>query len=144
MQGMRDLLRSTLARSLRTLPEEDRLATALPVVCGAALASHCELIGFDERRTLHLRIDGPEWLRSFRSMQEVLTHDLARISGVALDKIHFVEAQRTRSANAVPGLAASTPANTAAQRRPETTSTAPSSNRRVGFSSYSPKSERSR
>ena len=43
MQGMRDLLRGSLGRSLRELPEEDRLMAAWPVACGSALAGHAEV-----------------------------------------------------------------------------------------------------
>ena len=89
MQGMRDLLRGSLARSLRMLSEEDRLASALPVVCGQALAAHCEVDRLDEQRTLHLRVSGREWLAPLLSMRDVLQHDLARIAGVKLDGLHF-------------------------------------------------------
>ena len=40
MQRMREMLRDSLARSLRELPELDRLAAAWPVACGPALAAH--------------------------------------------------------------------------------------------------------
>src|SRR5579875_1309207 len=86
---MRDLLRSSLARSLRTLPDEDRLAAALPVVCGTALAAHCTVERLDEERTLHLRVDSSHWLRSISAMQDVLQRDLARISGVRIDDVAF-------------------------------------------------------
>ena len=95
MQGMRDLLRSSLARSLRTLPEEDRLAAALPVVCGTALASHCEVDRLDDERILHLRVRGREWLGPLRAMREVLQHDLARISGVPLHGLQMEAAHGT-------------------------------------------------
>lgn len=89
MQGMRDLVRGNLARSLRTLPEEDRLAAALPVVCGPALGAHCTVERLDERRMLHLRVDTSQWLRSVVAMREVLHRDLARISGVAFEGLEF-------------------------------------------------------
>ena len=86
---MRDLLRGSLARSLRTLPDEDRLAAALPVVCGTALASHCSVERLDDRRVLHLGVRGREWLGPLLAMREVLQHDLSRVSGVALSGLHF-------------------------------------------------------
>ncbi|MGI4826683.1 MAG: hypothetical protein ACRYFU_00575, partial [Janthinobacterium lividum] len=89
VQGMRDLLRGSLARSLRTLPEEDRLAAALPVVCGSALASHCVVDRLDKERTLHFWVRGREWLGPLLAMRDVLQHDLARISGVSLSGLHF-------------------------------------------------------
>lgn len=98
MQGMRDLLRSSLARSLRTLPDEDRLAAALPVVCGSALASHCRVDRLDElngQRTLHLCVDSTEWLAPLSSMRDVLQRDLARISGVRIDHVQLEPLHRT-------------------------------------------------
>ena len=86
---MRDLLRNSLARSLRTLPEEDRLAAALLVVCGTALASHCEIERLDEERTLHLRVRGREWLGPLAAMRGQLQGDLARTAGVALEGLQF-------------------------------------------------------
>ncbi len=93
MQAMRDLLRSSLARSLRPLAEEDRLAAALPLVCGSALAARCVVEGLvcdqDERRTLRLRVDRGEWMASLLAMRDVLQRDLARTAGVRLDEIIF-------------------------------------------------------
>ncbi len=84
MQGMRTLLRSSLARSLRTLSEEDRLAAALPVVCGSALAARCTVVALDESRTLHLLVSGDDWLGSLLGMRDVLQRDLAQTAGVVL------------------------------------------------------------
>jgi hypothetical protein len=92
MQGMREVIRGSLARSLRLMSEEDRLASALPVVCGSALAGHCEVARLDEDRTLHVRVDSPEWLTSAVGMKSVLQHDLQRVAGVSLSGLHFVEA----------------------------------------------------
>ena len=44
MERMRDVLRGSLARSLRELSAEDRLAAAWPVACGPSLAAHAELL----------------------------------------------------------------------------------------------------
>src|ERR1700751_152482 len=45
MQGVREVLRGSLGRSLRALPEEDRLAAAWVVACGPALAERAEVLG---------------------------------------------------------------------------------------------------
>ncbi len=92
MQGMRDVMRGSLARSLRLLSEEDRLASALPLVCGSALASHCEVLHLDEERTLHVRVDADDWLASAVGMREIVQHDLQRVAGVQLSGLHFVHA----------------------------------------------------
>ena len=88
---MRDLLRGSLARSLRELTPEDRLAAAWPVACGSALASHGEILHLDAEDVLHIRVAGSEWMRQFLDVRSQLTADLARISGVALSGIHFEE-----------------------------------------------------
>lgn len=82
-------MRGSLARSLRTLSEEDRLAAALPVVCGTALAAHCQVERLDPERTLHLCVKGREWLGPLLGMRDRLQGDLARIAGVRLDGLHF-------------------------------------------------------
>ena len=96
---MRELMRGSLARSLSTLTEEDRLAAALPLVCGTVLASHCEVDRLDERRTLHLRVLGRDWLSPLLGMRDVLRHDLARTAGVSLSGLEFVTTDRSFGVN---------------------------------------------
>ena len=91
MQGMRDLLRGSLGRSLRELPDEDRLAAAWPVACGSALAGHGEVRHLDPEGVLHVRVAGAEWMQQFLRMRSALTNDLGRIAGVRLKGIHFEE-----------------------------------------------------
>lgn len=127
MQRMRDVIRGTLARSLRRLAEEDRLAAALPVVCGSAAASHCEVAHLDEGGTLHLRVDGEEWLASLLTIREILQHDLQRVAGVPLAGLHFLEAgfapdrplrppPPSDSAQSAPGRQRSARSNTSTNR----------------------------
>ena len=94
MQGMREVLRQSLARSLRSWPGEDRLAAALAVVCGAvvcgsAMAAHCEVARLDEDGRLHLCVFEREWLQPLLGMREILQRELARIAGVPLNGLHF-------------------------------------------------------
>ena len=89
MQGMRDLLRNCLGRSLRELGEEDRLSAAWPVACGSALAGRGEIDRLDEERVLHIRVTGAEWMQPFLSMRTALQNDVSRIAGVPLSGIHF-------------------------------------------------------
>ena len=91
MERMRDVLRGSLARSLRTLPEEDRLAAAWPVACGSALAGHGEPLHLDGEDVLHVRVDGEAWMQQFLQMRSALANDLGRIAGVKLAGIHFVK-----------------------------------------------------
>ena len=89
VQGMRDVLRSSLGRSLRELSPADRLLAAWPVACGSALAAHGELGELDAEGVLHIVVRQPAWLETFRGMRSALAKDLARISGVAVRAIHF-------------------------------------------------------
>ena len=89
MEGMRDLIRGSLSRSLRDLTPADRLATAWPVACGSALAARGEIERLDADRVVHVVVDSVEWMQPFLSMRSALANDLARISGVAVCEIHF-------------------------------------------------------
>ena len=91
MQGIRDVLRGSLGRSLRTLPDEDRLAAAWPVACGSALAQRAEVLGLDGQGVLHVRVLEPAWRSQFFEMRAMLTAELSRIAGVRLETIHFEE-----------------------------------------------------
>jgi hypothetical protein len=92
MQRMRDVLRSSLGRSLRDLPDEDRLSAAWTVACGAALAAHGQVLYLDAEGVLHVRVVGAEWMQQFLQMRLMLTSDLGRIAGVQLNGIHFQNA----------------------------------------------------
>ena len=89
MEGMREVLRQSLARSLRSWSGQDRLAAALPVVCGSVLASHCKVARLDEDGRLHLYVFGREWLQPLLGMREVMQRELARIAGVPINGLHF-------------------------------------------------------
>ncbi|MGA7155914.1 MAG: DciA family protein [Acidobacteriaceae bacterium] len=89
MQGMRDVLRGSLGRSLRELPEEDRLMAAWPVACGSALAGHARVMYLDAENVLHVKVDGAAWMTQFVGMRSALANELGRIAGVRLGGIHF-------------------------------------------------------
>src|SRR5579862_3414032 len=89
MQGLRDVLRGSLGRSLRSLSDEDRLMAAWVVACGPTLAERAEVVGLDEDRVLHVRVLQPGWRDQFAQMRMMLTEDLRKIAGVRLQTIHF-------------------------------------------------------
>ena len=113
---MRDFMRGSLARSLHTLSAEDRLAAALPLVCGTALAAHCEIVQLDEEQTLHMQVRDSEWLAPLLAMRDMLRIDLARTAGVPLSGLHFVP-ERQRSLGAAEKLAGSPAPHTLSQAR---------------------------
>jgi predicted nucleic acid-binding Zn ribbon protein len=88
MQGMRDVLRGSLARSLRALPEVDRLASAWPVACGRVMADHGEIVSYEQGK-LCIQVSDGAWLRQMLSMRGQLQHEVARIAGVPVTEIHF-------------------------------------------------------
>ena len=88
MQGMRDLLRGSLGKSLRTLTPLDRLSVAWPVACGSVLASRGQPVAY-ERGRLTVRVADPAWREQLRSSRDRLSRELARIASVELREIHF-------------------------------------------------------
>jgi hypothetical protein len=97
MDRMRDILRSSLGRSLRDLPEEDRLAAAWQVVCGAALAGKAEVTHLDPEHILHVRVAEPQWMPVFLDRRTDLARELARVAAVPLAGIHFEKARPPRN-----------------------------------------------
>jgi Dna[CI] antecedent, DciA len=96
MQRMRDLLRSSLSRSLDTLSPQDRLAAAWPVACGSALAARGHVLSLSDEGVLHVGITDPAWLAQFIDMRSTLQQDLGRIAGVRLGGIHFENVSRAQ------------------------------------------------
>jgi Dna[CI] antecedent, DciA len=88
MQGMRDVLRGTLSRSLGALSEADRLASAWPVACGRIMAEHGEILSFEQGH-LRMEVSDSAWLQQMLSMRHQLQHELERIAGVPITGIHF-------------------------------------------------------
>lgn len=121
MQAMRDVLRGSLSRSLRTLSEEDRLAAAWAVACGPVLAERAEVLGLDPERVLHVRVLEQAWREQFAQMRPMLTQELRRIAGVHLQTIHFEEGRpaRTRAGAAAAEQIASRDENPRAAQRKE-------------------------
>src|SRR6202789_2592771 len=95
LEGMRDLVRGSMGRSLRALADEDKLAAAWPVACGKAMAERGAVVGYIDGVVL-LQVSDEVWLRQMLSMQAQLAGELARISGVKVSEIHF-EMKRNRS-----------------------------------------------
>lgn len=96
MEGMRDLLRGSLRRSLVAMRDEDKLAAAWTVACGKALGERGVVVGYDGR-VVQVEVADGAWLRQMMSMRAQLAGEMARIAGVKLDGIHFeVKGQKSR------------------------------------------------
>ncbi len=88
MEGMRELLRDNLRRSLRAMRETDRLAAAWPVVCGTTMAMHGEVMDYRDG-IVQIQVSDEGWMRQMRSMQGQIGGELGRIAGVPVTAIHF-------------------------------------------------------
>ncbi len=88
MEGMRELLRGNLRRSLRAMGEMDRLVAAWPVVCGTTMAVHGDIVGYYEG-TVSINVADQEWMQQMLSMQGQIAGELSRIAGVRVTAIHF-------------------------------------------------------
>jgi hypothetical protein len=88
LEGIRDIFRESLGRSLQTLQEEDRVAAAWPVACGKAMAERGQVIGF-QNGVVRVEVEDGAWLQQLMSMRRQLAAELALISGVRVSEIHF-------------------------------------------------------
>lgn len=95
MEGMRDLLRGSLGRSLQAMQPEDKLAAAWPVACGKAMGERGAVVGYEDGVVSVEVADGP-WLRQMMSMQGQLAGQMARIAGVKVSRIHFTVKRNDR------------------------------------------------
>ena len=89
MQVMRDLLRTSLGKSLAGLSPLDRLATAWPIAAGHAIAERSEVTALEDGRAT-ITVASAAWQTQLRSSAPLLQADLARISRVPLNAILFV------------------------------------------------------
>jgi predicted nucleic acid-binding Zn ribbon protein len=88
VNSVREWMRGSLARGLRTLPDEDRLAAAWPVACGPALAARGRVVGFEEG-VLTVAVTDARWREELQAMRFQLAGEVSRISGVRVEAIHF-------------------------------------------------------
>jgi predicted nucleic acid-binding Zn ribbon protein len=101
MQAMRDLLRSSLGKSLSTFSPLDRLATAWPVAAGHATAERTSVAELEDG-VVRILVPDVSWRNQLEMIAQQLRGDLARISRVPLTDILFVlpagaEPSRTRA-----------------------------------------------
>ena len=95
LEGMRDLLKGSLARSLGALRDQDRLAAAWPVACGKTMAGRGTVVGYADG-IVRVQVDDGAWLRQLTSMRGQLAGEMARIAGVTVSEIHFERKRKDR------------------------------------------------
>ena len=109
MEGMRELLRGALGKSLGALTPVDRLAAAWPVACGRMMAERGEVLAYQDG-CVTIRASDAIWLKQMMSLRAQLTAELRRIASVELREIHFELAGQQSSEPARPAPAAPVPA----------------------------------
>jgi len=87
-ERMRDVLRTSLGRSLESMPPEDRVAAAWPVACGQRIAERTRILGL-AGAVLTVEVTDTAWLKQMRSMSERLKQELRSIAGVDVTDILF-------------------------------------------------------
>ena len=88
LEGMRDLLKGSLERTLDGLADEDRLAAAWVVVCGKVMAERGTVVGYSDG-IVRVQVEDRAWLRQLMSMRGQLAGEMARIAGIKVSDIHF-------------------------------------------------------
>ena len=95
LEGMRDLLKGSLGRSLGALSDEDKLAAAWPVACGKAMAERGTVVGYADG-VVRVQVEDGAWLRQLMSMRGQLAGEMSRIAGVRVGEIHFERKRNDR------------------------------------------------
>ena len=95
MEGMRELLKGSLGRSLEALRDEDRVAAAWPVACGKALAERGTVVGYLDG-VVRVQVEDGAWLRQLMSIRGQIAGEMARIAGVKVSEIHFERRRNDR------------------------------------------------
>jgi hypothetical protein len=88
LEGMRDLLKASLGKSLSSLRDEDKLIAAWPLACGKVMAERGVIVGFEDG-VVRVQVNNRVWLGLFTSMRSQLAGEMARITGVGISEIHF-------------------------------------------------------
>ena len=88
MQAMRETLRSSLARTLAGVGQEDRLAAAWTIACGRAMAERGSVAGYEDG-VVRIEVSDLVWLRQMEALRTTLEREMARISGVKVQAIDF-------------------------------------------------------
>lgn len=94
LEGMRDVLRGSLSRSLHAIPAIDRLAAAWTVTCGRALAGRGSVTGYSQG-VVQIEVVDSVWVTQMSSMRGALAAQLAESSGLAVETIEFTIQRRS-------------------------------------------------
>lgn len=94
LEGMRDVLRGSLSRSLQAMGAPDRLSAAWTVICGRALAGRGSVTGYS-RGVVQIDVVDSVWVSQMSSMRGSLAAQLADASGLPVETIEFTVQRRS-------------------------------------------------
>ena len=86
MERIRDVLRSSLGRSLEGLSDVDRLAAAWTVASGKTMGGRAVVLGYADG-VVRLGAVDDAWMREMMNMKERLRAELARLAGLPVREI---------------------------------------------------------
>lgn len=86
MERIRDVLRSSLGRSLEALSDVDRLAAAWTVASGKPMAERAVVLGYADG-IVRLGAVDEAWMREMMNMKDRLRAELARLAGLPVKEI---------------------------------------------------------
>jgi hypothetical protein len=89
MEKIRSMLQNSLGRSLRALPDEDRLSMAWMIVCGKILGARSSVVGY-HAGIVKIEVLEGAWLEQMKSMTDHFKRELPRISGIPVTELHFI------------------------------------------------------
>ena len=98
MEGMREILKDSLRKTLHQFNEEDRVTAAWPVACGRALAERTSVVGFHDA-VMRVDVADSAWLWQLTAMRSHFKTEITRIAGLHVAEIHF-EVRRSSSKSA--------------------------------------------
>lgn len=88
MEGMRDILKSSVGKTLHGLSAEDRIAAAWTVASGRALAERSVVVGFADG-IVFVEVSDSAWLQQLMTIGSHLKSQIAQIAEVEVTAIHF-------------------------------------------------------
>lgn len=89
MDSIRSLLKSSLARGLQGLGEQDKLELAWVALCGPALAARSTVIGYDAG-IVTVEVSERSWLEEIRNIDQNLAPQLERVAGLRVSRLNLV------------------------------------------------------
>jgi predicted nucleic acid-binding Zn ribbon protein len=89
MESVRSTLQRIMAEALKKMPAEEAVLSAWPMVCGEAVARNTRALQFIDG-TLTLEVTDKTWRAQLQDMKRQYCSAITKLSGHAVNEIHFV------------------------------------------------------